>query len=108
VFSLGGWGCNFHCQDCQNWGNLDGERDVLKESEKISRRRRSTWRNRIIARALPGHIKRASMWFEIYAGYRQTGEAKITFIRFNVTKRLSQSEALDIIGPYLDAWRGGH
>ena len=19
VFSLGGWGCNFHCQDCQNW-----------------------------------------------------------------------------------------
>ncbi|MCK4262475.1 MAG: AmmeMemoRadiSam system radical SAM enzyme, partial [Dehalococcoidia bacterium] len=19
AFSLGGWGCNFHCQDCQNW-----------------------------------------------------------------------------------------
>ena len=19
AFSLGGWGCNFHCQNCQNW-----------------------------------------------------------------------------------------
>ena len=19
AFSIGGWGCNFHCQDCQNW-----------------------------------------------------------------------------------------
>ena len=30
VFSLGGWGCNFHCQDCQNW-EISMVKDVLKE-----------------------------------------------------------------------------
>jgi len=102
-FSMGSVGCNFRCPYCQNWSisqaSLEeiGVRDILPEEA--------------INMALANHCKSISwtyneptMWFEYTydsAKLAQKNDLKTVY----VTNGFLTPEALDTIGPYLDAWR---
>ncbi len=104
-FSLGSWGCNFHCQHCQNWeiscpiGDEPwrNSRDVLPE----------------MAIALTKHYNcegiswtynEPTMWFEYTLDSAKLAKANKLYTVY-VTNGYTSPEALDTIGPYLDVWR---
>ena len=103
VFSLGGWGCNFHCQDCQNW-EISMVKDVLKESEKISPQTAVDLAKQNHCRGIAWTYNEPSMWFEYTLDTAKLAKQNNLYTVY-VTNGYLSPEALDIIGPYLDAWR---
>ncbi len=104
VFSLGGWGCNFHCQACQNWEIACT--DVPTPAPPTWSAPRPPMRDGQAAR-LPRHrldLQRAGHLAGVHAGLGQAGQAERALHRLR-HQRLLTPEALDAIGPYLDAWR---
>jgi pyruvate formate lyase activating enzyme len=105
VFSLGTLGCNFHCRHCQNWeiAMADGE-------EQITGCRALTPEEQITL-ALSHHCRgvawtynEPAIWFEYTLESARLAKQKNLYTVY-VTNGYSTPEALDIIGPYLDAWR---
>jgi pyruvate formate lyase activating enzyme len=103
VFSLGGWGCNFHCQDCQNW-EISMVKDVLKESEEISPQKAVELAKRNHCAGIAWTYNEPSMWFEYTLDCAKLAKQNHLYTVY-VTNGYLSPEALDIIGPYLDAWR---
>ena len=103
VFSLGGWGCNFHCQDCQNW-EISMVKDVLKESEEISPQKAVELAKRNHCAGITWTYNEPSMWFEYTLDCAKLAKQNHLYTVY-VTNGYLSPEALDIIGPYLDAWR---
>ncbi|MFY9813280.1 MAG: AmmeMemoRadiSam system radical SAM enzyme [Dehalococcoidales bacterium] len=103
VFSLGGWGCNFHCQDCQNW-EISMVKDVLKESEKISPQTAVDLAKQNHCQGIAWTYNEPSMWFEYTLDTAKLAKQNNLYTVY-VTNGYLSPEALDIIGPYLDAWR---
>jgi pyruvate formate lyase activating enzyme len=103
VFSLGGWGCNFHCQDCQNW-EISMVKDVLKESENISPQKAVDLAKQNHCRGIAWTYNEPSMWFEYTLDTAKLAKQNNLYTVY-VTNGYLSPEALDIIGPYLDAWR---
>ena len=103
VFSLGGWGCNFHCQDCQNW-EISMVKDVLKESEKISPQTAVDLAKQNHCRGIAWTYNEPSMWFEYTLDTAKLAKQNNLYTVY-VTNGYLSPEALDLIGPYLDAWR---
>ena len=105
VFSLGGWGCNFHCQDCQNW---EISCPVVGEPWENSREVQP-----LAAVDLAKHYKcqgiawtynEPTIWFEYTFDSAKLAKDNGLYTVY-VTNGYITPEALDIIGPYLDAWR---
>ena len=105
VFSLGGWGCNFHCQDCQNWEISCVE---IAESERGSREVQpqeaieQAKRNR--CEGIAWTYNEPTMWFEYTLDSAKLAKENNLYTVY-VTNGYMTPEALDTIGPYLDAWR---
>jgi len=105
VFSLGGWGCNFHCQDCQNWeiscvdipepGGVSREIQPQKAVElaKDSNCQGIAWT-----------YNEPTIWFEYTFDSAKLAKENNLYTVY-VTNGYMTPEALDTIGPYLDAWR---
>ena len=103
VFSLGGWGCNFHCQDCQNW-EISMVKDVLKGSEEISPQKAielAKWND---CAGIAWTYNEPSMWFEYTLDCVKLAKQNNLYTVY-VTNGYLSPEALDMIGPYLGAWR---
>jgi len=105
VLSLGSWGCNFHCQDCQNW-----EISCL-ETTKPWRAQRQVLPEEAVAMA-KSHRCAGIAWTynEPGIGFEYTLDSARLAKENNlytvyVTNGYLTPEALDTIGPYLDAWR---
>ncbi len=102
VFSLGGWGCNFHCQGCQNWEiscvNIPEERRQIQPREAV--KMAEDYRCRGIAWT----YNEPTMWFEYTLDSAKLAK-KAGLYTVYVTNGYMTPEALDAIGPYLDAWR---
>jgi pyruvate formate lyase activating enzyme len=103
VFSLGGWGCNFHCQDCQNWqiacvdGLPSGSQTILPEAAiEATRSHHCT--------GIAWTYNEPAMWFEYTLDSARLARQNKLYTVY-VTNGFLTAEALDMIGPFLDAWR---
>jgi pyruvate formate lyase activating enzyme len=102
-FSLGGWGCNFHCQDCQNWqiACVDG---LPPESQTISPEAAIDAAVRHRCAGISWTYNEPAMWFEYTLDSARLARQKGLYTVY-VTNGFLTAEALDVIGPFLDAWR---
>ncbi len=105
AFSIGGWGCNFHCQDCQNWEiscveipeSGRGSREVQPQ-EAIEQAKRTH------CEGIAWTYNEPTMWFEYTLDSARLAKENNLYTVY-VTNGYMTPEALDTIGPYLDAWR---
>ena len=105
AFSLGSWGCNFHCQDCQNWEiscveipeTGHGSREVLPEAAiELTKQYH--------CQGIAWTYNEPSIWFEYTLDSAKLAKQNNLYTVY-VTNGYLTPEALDIIGPYLDVWR---
>jgi len=108
VFSIGGWGCNFHCIHCQNWQiscvgefgvctGTRGSRQILpQEAVELARSDRCA--------GIAWTYNEPSMWFEYTIDSARLAKESGLYTVY-VTNGYLTPEALDVIGPFLDAWR---
>ncbi len=103
VLSLGSWGCNFHCRDCQNWeiACVDipqaGRRQIQpREAIKMAQDNN--------CQGIAWTYNEPTMWFEYTLASAKLAKESGLYTAY-VTNGYMAPEALDTIGPYLDAWR---
>jgi pyruvate formate lyase activating enzyme len=105
VFSLGGWGCNFHCEHCQNWGiscvNFD---EIRQGSQEISPELSVELAKEYRCRGIAWTYNEPTMWFEYTLDAARLAKAQGLYTVY-VTNGYMTPEALDMIAPYLTAWR---
>jgi pyruvate formate lyase activating enzyme len=103
VYSLGGWGCNFHCGDCQNW-EISMVEDVIADSREILPEHVVRLAKQYGCSGVAWTYNEPSMWFEYTLDCAKLARKENLYTVYVTNGYLSQ-EALDTIGPYLDAWR---
>ena len=102
AFSIGGWGCNFHCQGCQNWeiSCVDlpqlGRQIQPEEAVRLARDYK--------CQGIAWTYNEPTMWFEYTLDSARLAKENNLYTVY-VTNGYITPEALDVIGPYLDAWR---
>lgn len=105
VFSLGGWGCNFHCKHCQNWQiscQLPGK--IGRASQYISPEASIELTKKNGCIGISWTYNEPAIWLEYTLDAAKLAKAEGLYTVY-VTNGYSTPEALDTIGPYLDAWR---
>jgi len=102
VFSLGGWGCNFHCQDCQNWEIACV--DIPQEGRELQPEEAVRMAKEYNCRGIAWTYNEPTVWFEYTLDCARLAK-KSNLYTVYVTNGYMTPEALDAIGPYLDAWR---
>ncbi len=105
AFSLGSWGCNFRCLGCQNWeiahSKLRGEgekREFLPPELAISMAKEQN------CQGISFTYNEPTIWFEYTLDTARLAKAKGLHTSY-VTNGFITPEALDLIGPWLDAYR---
>jgi len=106
VLSFGTIGCNFHCIHCQNWeiacvddpgSSGHALREVTpQEAVKIAQKSSCS--------GLAWTYNEPAIWFEYTLDSARLAQANGLYTVY-VTNGYMTPEALDIIGPCLDAWR---
>ncbi len=105
VFSFGSWGCNFHCQDCQNW-EISCPEDISQpsSSREIQPDEAIKLTKRYHCDGIAWTYNEPSIWFEYTLDCAKLAKKENLYTVY-VTNGYLSPEALDAIGPYLDAWR---
>lgn len=104
VFSLGGWGCNFHCQHCQNWEiSHQTPWEEKRGSQKLSPEEAMRLTKQYNCRGVAWTYNEPGIWLEYALDSAKLAKREDLYTVF-VTNGFSTEEALDTIGPYLDAW----
>jgi len=105
AFSIGGWGCNFHCKHCQNW------EISCPETEEPWLHSREITPSLAVELAIGYHCQgiawtynEPTIWFEYTLESARLAKENSLYTVY-VTNGYMTEEALDTIGPYLDAWR---
>ena len=105
VFSLGTWGCNFHCLHCQNWeiaccepwaGKRDAPYLAPEDAIELTLRQH--------CQGIAWTYNEPTIWFEYTYDCARLAKAKGLYTVY-VTNGYITAEALNLIGPYLDAFR---
>ena len=105
VFSLGGWGCNFHCIHCQNWqiahhtqeeGDHNSHNISPEEAIRLTKQYRCS--------GIAWTYNEPCIWLEYTLDSARLAKKEGLYTVY-VTNGFFTEEALDTIGPYLDAWR---
>jgi pyruvate formate lyase activating enzyme len=105
VFSLGGWGCNFHCQDCQNWEiSCPVDNEPWLNSREVQPQTAVELAKRNQCDGIAWTYNEPSIWFEYTFDSAKLAKENNLYTVY-VTNGFLTPEALDTIGPYLDAWR---
>lgn len=106
-FSLGTWGCNFRCVHCQNEEIAYAEPDtgrLLRGERTLSPDDAVRLAREHGCRGIAWTYNEPTVWFEYtFEGARAAKAAGLYTVY--VTNGYMSPEALDTIGPYLDAWR---
>ncbi|MEA3442204.1 MAG: AmmeMemoRadiSam system radical SAM enzyme [Chloroflexota bacterium] len=102
AFSLGTWGCNFHCQDCQNWEIACV--DIPSTSQRLSPEREIELAKKYGCAGIAWTYNEPTIWFEYTLDSARLARENGLYTVY-VTNGYITPEALDTIGPYLDAWR---
>ena len=102
VFSLGSWGCNFHCGGCQNWeiscvnNPLKGGQILPLEAVRLAKE--------YGCRGIAWTYNEPTVWFEYTLDSAKLARESGLYTAY-VSNGFMTTEALDAIGPYLDAYR---
>lgn len=106
VFSLGGWGCNFHCQHCQNWETscVEEPKTTGRVSRKISPAEAVELTKHYKCDGIAWTYNEPAIWLEYTLDSAKLAKENWLYTVY-VTNGYLTPEALDVIGPYLDAWR---
>ena len=102
AFSIGGWGCNFHCLHCQNWEIACT--DLPKGSQYVSPEELVRLASQHHCAGVAWTYNEPSIWFEYTLDSAKLAHAQGLYTVY-VTNGFLTPEALDMIGPWLDAWR---
>lgn len=105
VFSLGTWGCNFHCKDCQNWQIACTDPSFLERgSRTISPQAAIEMTKHHNCQGIAWTYNEPTVWFEYTLDSAKLAKENGLYTVY-VTNGYITPEALDAIGPYLDAYR---
>jgi len=104
VFSLGTLGCNFHCKHCQNWeiSSVDSKR-LGRGCQEIQPQAAIELAKRYQCQGIAWTYNEPAIWFEYTLDSAKLAKENNLYTVY-VTNGYSTPEALDTIGPYLDAW----
>ena len=102
VFSLGGWGCNFHCKDCQNWEIACV--DIPQQGRQLQPEEAVKMAKEYKCKGIAWTYNEPTVWFEYTLDCARLAKKNGLYTVY-VTNGYMTTEALDVIGPYLDAWR---
>jgi pyruvate formate lyase activating enzyme len=103
--SLGSWGCNFHCKDCQNWEiSFATPEDAQRLSHDLMPADAVALAQRLGSQGMAFTYNEPSIWLEYALDCAKLAKEAGLYTVF-VTNGFSTPEALDLIGPYLDAFR---
>jgi len=104
-FSIGSWGCNFHCLGCQNWQiACPSDEEPWRYSEELNPQRGVDMALRSNCAGIAWTYNEPGIWLEYTLDSAKLAKQKGLYTVY-VTNGYSTEEALDTIGPYLDAWR---
>lgn len=106
VFSLGTWGCNFHCVHCQNW-EISCVEEPGREgrlSQRLSPQDAIDLTKENSCAGIAWTYNEPTIWFEYTLDSAKLARQAGLYTVY-VTNGYITPEALDLIGPYLDAWR---
>jgi len=106
AFSLGTWGCNFHCKHCQNWqiSCIEEPAEVMRPSQRISPQQAVKLAKERSCGGIAWTYNEPSIWFEYTLDSARLAKQSGLYTVY-VTNGYLTPEALDTIGPCLDAWR---
>jgi pyruvate formate lyase activating enzyme len=105
VFSLGTWGCNFHCKHCQNWEiSCTVPEETGRSSQRLSPEMAVELTRRYRCGGIAWTYNEPTVWFEYTLDSAKLAKAEGLYTVY-VTNGYMTPEALDLIGPYLDAYR---
>ncbi|MCJ7664290.1 MAG: AmmeMemoRadiSam system radical SAM enzyme [Desulfobacterales bacterium] len=104
-FSLGTLGCNFQCKHCQNWEISTAESAYLMSScRELSPQASIELAKKHRCQGIAWTYNEPAIWFEHTFESAKLAKANNLYTVY-VTNGFASPEALDTIGPYLDAWR---
>jgi pyruvate formate lyase activating enzyme len=104
-FSLGTLGCNFHCKHCQNWEISTADGSALEHScREILPQASIELAKQYGCRGISWTYNEPAIWFEHTLDSAKLAKKNNLYTVY-VTNGYASPEALDTIGPYLDAWR---
>jgi len=105
VFSLGGWGCNFHCLHCQNWEiSQQTPWERTQGSQRLLPEEAVRLAKQYHCQGIAWTYNEPGIWLEYTLDSARLAKREGLYTVY-VTNGFSTDEALDLIGPYLDAWR---
>ncbi|MDP7469508.1 MAG: AmmeMemoRadiSam system radical SAM enzyme, partial [Dehalococcoidia bacterium] len=103
-FSLGSYGCNFHCIHCQNWSISCTEPGEVGLSQLLAPDIAVELARRNGCAGISWTYNEPTIWFEYTYDCARLARAQGLYTVY-VTNGFITAEALDEIGPYLDAFR---
>ena len=104
-FSLGTLGCNFHCRHCQNWQISTASSQSLVDScRELSPKASVELALQHRCQGIAWTYNEPVIWLEHTLDSAKLAKEKGLYTVY-VTNGYATPEALDTIGPYLDAWR---
>jgi pyruvate formate lyase activating enzyme len=105
AFSLGTLGCNFHCKHCQNWEISTADSSALWSGcREIQPQASIELTKKYHCRGIAWTYNEPTIWFEYTLDSAKLAKENELYTVY-VTNGYATAEALDTIGPYLDAWR---
>ena len=105
TFSIGSLGCNMRCHHCQNWQIAHSSADSPnRDASYISPERLIHLTLQNGCKGISWTYNEPTIWIEYAIDCAKLAKEKELYTVF-VTNGYIESEALDAIGPYLDAYR---
>ena len=105
VFSLGTLGCNFQCKHCQNWQiSTPDSKSIQSLCRELPPDAAVKMAVENGCRGLAWTYNEPAVWFEYTLETAKLARQHGLYSVY-VTNGYASPEALDAIGPYLDAWR---
>jgi pyruvate formate lyase activating enzyme len=102
AFSLGSWGCNFHCKGCQNWEISCV--DIPQGSQQLLPEREIELARDYNCQGVAWTYNEPAIWLEYTLDSAKLAKKNNLYTVY-VTNGYATAEGLDAIGPWLDAWR---
>jgi pyruvate formate lyase activating enzyme len=105
MLSVGSVGCNFRCPGCQNWAIAHAQADrPIGGVQRIRPQRLVELAAAQKCIGLSFTYNEPGVWFEYTLAASRLAKSRELTTNYVTNGSLSR-EALDLIGPYLDAWR---
>ncbi|MEE9200378.1 MAG: AmmeMemoRadiSam system radical SAM enzyme [Candidatus Brocadiales bacterium] len=105
AYSIGSLGCNMRCGDCQNWQIAHAKADKSTErTETLSPERLVENTKKSGSQGIAWTYNEPTIWMEYAIDGAKLARDEGLYTVF-VTNGYVEAEALDAIGPYLDAFR---